>query len=743
MACGVVLRRNKVIFSAHYISRAHNLGHGHITEVRAFTSFRHDHNHDNACGLLKLGLIRRSCCGNIINGNGNYKLEFTRTASQFVRFASTITNTKPKLVLNHDKCNGEELADKKIVEKENLGIDQAIEGSSSTKANRWQESYNVASEVLFRIWGTISGIGPNLRAVAAMSRYDWVLIFEDWKDEFHHLRGIYLDRYELMFSAAKITLRLLVKISRGKRLSKRERQLLTQSTADLFSLIPVSMLTFVKFIEFMLPVFLKLFPSMIPPTSQDTMIEKEALKRKVKGLKARSEFAVFLQDTARAMIKLNVKQTACDHDHFMSTPRMKEPSNEDIFLFARLYNDELTLDNISIAQLVNMCNCMGIPPCGTDEYLRLMLRKRLKMIKKEDKLINAKGVESLSEAELHKYCRERGIHLVEEMRQQLYDWLDLSLNHHIPSSLLILSRTFAMTGKSKPEEAILATIDSFPYELACVASARSLPCPDTAYDKIRRDATLRTQKTIIKEEKRREKVISEMKQSDATQDDLALEEMIIPVAYAATEQAKQAKASVGDKQEKLSEISYANAAFATALPVITECEKFLMLVKNEINLINSVHDIEGEYDKIIAMKADRAACEENEQDAVLCTGDEVSLVLAKRADAMLQNLDKEIDDVDAEIGYRWRGLDRYCDGTISPEVVAAASLYLKDALGKEGIQKLISNISKHNGVEMSRETLITCSCVGIVPYRGFRGGGCDVFCTGRCRYLITDDTSKN
>lgn len=46
---------------------------------------------------------------------------------------------------------------------------------------------------------------------------------------------------------------------------------------------------------------------------------------------------------------------------------------------------------------------------------------------------------------------------------------------------------------------------------------------------------------------------------------LPLKEMIIPVAYAATEQAKQAKASAGDKQEKLCEISYANAAFATAL----------------------------------------------------------------------------------------------------------------------------------------------------------------------------------
>ncbi|KAI8537237.1 hypothetical protein RHMOL_Rhmol09G0008900 [Rhododendron molle] len=37
--------------------------------------------------------------------------------------------------------------------------------------------------------------------------------------------------------------------------------------------------------------------------------------------------------------------------------------------------------------------------------------------------------------------------------------------------------------------------------------------------------------------------------------------------------------------------------------------------------------------------------------------DEVSSALIDRVDAMLQNLEKEIDDVDAKIGNRWRLLD--------------------------------------------------------------------------------------
>lgn len=37
------------------------------------------------------------------------------------------------------------------------------------------------------------------------------------------------------------------------------------------------------------------------------------------------------------------------------------------------------------------------------------------------------------------------------------------------------------------------------------------------------------------------------------------------------------------------------------------------------------------------------------------------------------------------------------DGKVTPEEVAAAAMYLKDTLGKEGVQELISNLSKDSG----------------------------------------------
>lgn len=41
------------------------------------------------------------------------------------------------------------------------------------------------------------------------------------------------------------------------------------------------------------------------------------------------------------------------------------------------------------------------------------------------------------------------------------------------------------------------------------------------------------------------------------------------------------------------------------------------------------------------------------------------------------------------------------DGKVSPEEVASAAMYLKDTLDKDGIQELISNLSKDAGKYMS------------------------------------------
>lgn len=80
--------------------------------------------------------------------------------------------------------------------------------------------------------------------------------------------------FKLLWVDVRISSRLLVKLVNGKSLSRRERQQLTRTTADIFRLVPFAVFLLVPFMEFLLPVFLKLFPNMLPSTFQDKMKEE-------------------------------------------------------------------------------------------------------------------------------------------------------------------------------------------------------------------------------------------------------------------------------------------------------------------------------------------------------------------------------------------------------------------------------------------------------------------------------------
>lgn len=635
-----------------------------------------------------------------------------RWTTEYVRYLSTASAGKPEL--EGDNKKEEPVKQKKEASPEEC--DQAVEGLSSVKAKakakKLQDSPKGANVILKKMWATLLGIGPALRAIASMSREDWAKKMRHWKDEFKSTLQHYWLGTKLLWVDVRISLRLLLKLASGKTLSRRERQQLTRTTADIFRLVPFAVFIIVPFMEFLLPVFLKLFPNMLPSTFQDKMKEQEALKKR---LNARIEYAKFLQETVKEMAKEvqssrsgEVKKTAEDLDEFMSKVRSGAlVSNEEILGFAKLFNDELTLDNISRPRLMTMCKYMGISTYGTDAYLRYMLRKRLQKIKIDDKMIQAEGIESLSEEELRQACRERGLLgllSVDEMRKQLQDWLDLSLNHSVPSSLLILSRAFSVSGKVKPEEAVQATLSSLPDEVVDTVGITTLPSEDSVSERRRKLEFLEMQEELIKEEEEKEEEEqARLKESIKEQKDVALEEMVEATAKEAEE---REKAKNLDKEEQLSELSRALAVLASASSVSREREEFLSLVQKEIDLYNHMVEKEGTDGQEAAKEAYRAAREESDRADEKAAGDKVSSALINRVDAMLQKLEKEIDDVDAKIGDRWRLLDRDYDGKVTPEEVASAATYLKDTLDKEGIQELIGKLSKDRDGKILVEDIV-------------------------------------
>jgi LETM1 and EF-hand domain-containing protein 1 len=73
----------------------------------------------------------------------------------------------------------------------------------------------------------------------------------------------------LLWADIKISSRLLYKIAKGKKLTRRERQQLKRTTADIFRLVPFAVILIVPFMEFSLPLLLKIFPNMLPSTFAD------------------------------------------------------------------------------------------------------------------------------------------------------------------------------------------------------------------------------------------------------------------------------------------------------------------------------------------------------------------------------------------------------------------------------------------------------------------------------------------
>uniref|UniRef100_A0A0A9EZT7 EF-hand domain-containing protein n=1 Tax=Arundo donax TaxID=35708 RepID=A0A0A9EZT7_ARUDO len=161
-----------------------------------------------------------------------------------------------------------------------------------------------------------------------------------------------------------------------------------------------------------------------------------------------------------------------------------------------------------------------------------------------------------------------------------------------------------------------------------------------------------------------------------------------------------------DKKEQLCNISQALAVLASASSVTKERQEFLSLVNKEIELYNTMLEKEGTEGEEEARRAYRVAREESDHAAEAAAGEKISSALIDRVDAMLQKLEKEIDDVDARIGNRWQLLDRDRDGKVTPEEVAAAANYLKDTIGLEGVQELISNLSKDNEGKILVEDIV-------------------------------------
>ena len=211
-----------------------------------------------------------------------------------------------------------------------------------------------------------------------------------------------------MVAEVKITSGILKRVVQGHGMTRRERLQLMRTTTDLFRLVPFLVIALIPFMELLLPVILKLFPNLLP----STFVEKSERESRIKQeLQTRLAVAEFFQTAMTSLAKQQNKKDGSAHELLEFIEKSKDNDNttpmpnEQVMRMARLFNDELTLPNLSESQLKALCKYMGLPLYGNSAILRYQIRSKLRNIVEDDKRIIYEGIDSLTTTELAEACK--------------------------------------------------------------------------------------------------------------------------------------------------------------------------------------------------------------------------------------------------------------------------------------------------------------------------------------------------
>ncbi|NXQ91402.1 LETM1 protein, partial [Nyctibius grandis] len=488
-------------------------------------------------------------------------------------------------------------------------------------------------------------------------------------DELKH----YYHGFRLLWIDTKIAARMLWRILHGNTLSRRERRQFLRICADLFRLVPFLVFLVVPFMEFLLPVALKLFPNMLPSTFETKSKKEERLK---KELRVKLELAKFLQDTIEEMaLKNKAAKGNVTKDFSTFFQKIREtgerPSNEEILRFSKLFEDELTLDNLTRPQLVALCKLLELQSIGTNNFLRFQLTMRLRSIKADDKLIAEEGVDSLTVKELQSACRARGMRALgvtqERLKEQLKQWLDLHLNQEIPTSLLILSRAMYLPDTLSPADQLKTTLQTLPESAAKEAQVKVAEVEGEKVDnKARLEATLQEEEAIRKEneEKEMERISEAAEKAKETLQVAAMKEVESAVDLeAAALQVKKSQIAMDTEQELArADLAMHSETLKDTAPVL-EGIKGEEITKEEIDMLSDActklqeqkKSLTKEKEELEELKGDIQEYNEDLQEIkeLSKTGQEevveeskASKRLTKRVNRMIGQIDKIINELE-------------------------------------------------------------------------------------------------
>lgn len=322
------------------------------------------------------------------------------------------------------------------------------------------------------------------------------------KEASHFWQGTKLLGYEIRISS-----RLVLKMATGRELSRREDRQLRRTIADLGRLVPFSMFVIVPFAELLLPIALKLFPNMLPSTYESKKVKESKVRRLGQ---TRTKVSEYLRKTKNQPLIPKFhdsEQKKSFEDFFRKIAQGEQPSREHMLVVARLFTDDMLLDDLSRPQLAALARYMNLSPFGTNMVLRYSLRHRMRIIKQDDRIIDSEGVESLNTLELQHACQSRGFQTVGvstgRLREDLANWLQLRLHDRVPSALLILSSAFTYGNHDLDSfyDGVLSVLSSLPPE---VYHEAELTVGGTEATYAQRLEVLKEQQELIQDENKEE-----------------------------------------------------------------------------------------------------------------------------------------------------------------------------------------------------------------------------------------------
>jgi len=503
-----------------------------------------------------------------------------------------------------------------------------------------------------------------------------VRIWHKVKEEAQH----YWHGSKLLAKEVLISARLLRRLMLGYNLTRREHRQLRRTMGDLLRLIPFVPFIIIPAGELLLPVAIKIFPNMLPSTFESKFAVEEKRRRLIK---VRLEMAKFLQETIKegGLDPTDKIRTSTEFKEFFRKVRStgEKPQPEDIVKVARLFDDELTLDNLSRPQLVSMCRYMQINAFGTDNYLRFQIRHKLNQLKQDDMVIRMEGIDKLSLHELQSACQNRGIQtggLGEEiLRSELSQWIDLHTRQKISGTLLILSKAFNYVAQRDGEvdgsshlRSLEITLSSLPDNLLNEAE---LSVNQEAATNKQRLEVLQQQEELIEDEaeqeeeereareaeKERKKASEELRLSREAEDAKAL----LPRDETSTEPTKPD--DVRMTNEQLHELGEALSILSAKSAVLKEREE-----------LNEIY-------------------REAELDSSSSSG------LAKRLRSLFEKIDKQIEEYDHDVGSRMNLIQTSATGKISVDDLEQALRLIKHRPPDETVEKLVDKLDvDHDGL---------------------------------------------